>query len=447
MFPTLQGYDAAKQLLGDVVAGLTVGALAVPQSLSYARICGLPAQAGLYSDLQVVYPVVGSSRYLVVGPVAVMSLMVHAALKSDGFAVEFTPEWGALASLLCVLVGLIQLAVAALGGGTRLSTLLSESAIKGFTAAAAVTILSTQVPELTGAPKCPADCSVFANLVWPFVYGSPAPKALLLSALSLAVLEGFRYLPGSVTSKMGALVVICCGVAAEVTVGPLGLNVVGAIPQSLPTFGHVLAQALTIDSLGPRALRLAFQAFAIALVGFAEAFAIARANAAKYDKDRALAALALHPDRELAALAMANVWTGVLGGFPVTGSFSRSAVNADAGATSAMSPVVAALFVALVLTRLTGWLALLPRACVASIVVSAVLRLIDFAYIAHVLKGTVDRTDRLLFALVAMCGIVFGIEAGLVVGAVGGAIVPRLFGPGAELPAASAEDVEKLATS
>ena len=123
------------------------------------------------------------------------------ALKSDGQTTEFTLEWGALASLLCVLVGLLQLSVAALGGGTRLSTLLPEAAIKGFTAAAAITILSTQIPELTGTKKCPGTCSVFGNLVYPVFHASPAIKAVALSCLSLVVLESFRYLPGAAQPK------------------------------------------------------------------------------------------------------------------------------------------------------------------------------------------------------------------------------------------------------
>jgi MFS superfamily sulfate permease-like transporter len=302
-----------------------VGALAVPQSLSYAKLCGLQVQAGLYSDLQVAYPVIGSSRYLVVGPVAVMSLMcvgaaaaaaaahanptpgnpvytarVHAALQSDGVAQEFTLEWAALASLLCVLVGSLQFLVALAGGGTRLSTLLPESAIKGFTAAAALTILGTQVPELTGTAKCAGGCGVFRNYANPFLTGGPLPKAVLASLLSLCVLEGFRFVPGPVVSKLGALVVICSGVALEFGFGPLGLDTVGAIPQNLPEFGATLSSAGALQDLPWRTLNLCLRAVPIALVGFAEAFAIARANAAKYD--RGATPLALHPDRELAAL-------------------------------------------------------------------------------------------------------------------------------------------------
>jgi SulP family sulfate permease len=121
------------------------------------------------------------------------------------------------------------------------------------------------------------------------------------------------------------------------------------------------------------------------------------------------------------------VWTGLLGGFPVTGSFSRSAVNADAGATSAASPIVAAFFVAAVLRFFTGWLALLPRACVASVVVSAVLRLLDVGFLSSVCRGALAPRERLLYLTVLVAGVGLGIEAGLASGAILGFVLNTWF--------------------
>jgi len=117
----LPNYSFEKDFAFDCISGVTVGMMAIPQSISYASIAGLPAQYGLYSDLQIMYPIFGTSKYLVVGPVAVMSLMARVALERIDGLQEFSPEWIKLACFLSLLVSLLQLGLATLGLGTTIS--------------------------------------------------------------------------------------------------------------------------------------------------------------------------------------------------------------------------------------------------------------------------------------------------------------------------------------
>jgi len=175
LLPTLAGYAPSTQLLADLVAGLTVGTLAIPQSMSYALVAGLPPEIGLYCDLQVAYPVLGRSPHLVVGPVAVMSLLTRSAVASLGLPASANVP---LASFLALLVALLQTLLFALGLGAPLSHLLPDAAIAGFTLAAALTIASTQLPALLGTrPASPL---------------SPDPTTVLVSLSSLALLEAVR---------------------------------------------------------------------------------------------------------------------------------------------------------------------------------------------------------------------------------------------------------------
>lgn len=386
MFPTLAGYDCRKQLFRDCVAGVTVGALCVPQSMSYAGLAGLPIQNGLYSDLQLAYQAVGHSRHLVVGPVAIMSLLAFECLSGTPIA-PLSQEWIVACSLLSLCVGACQLLLAGMGLGARIANALSENTLKAFTASASLTIANTQLPAFLGC--------------WPVgkCLSTPLVHLWTVSAASVLVLESFRLVPHPVVQKLGALVVLVTGVLAVYGLG-LDVPVVGPIPAGLPTSLSPLYLGFSLP--GAVWMRIALFTIPMSLIGFAESFAIAKTG-----KDELL------PNRELFALGLANVWTSALGGYPVSGSFSRSAVNLDAGASSCVSALVAFGLVVLVLSVFTPWLALLPKACVASIVLAAILRLVDVAYVWHHLVVPRRWAELAKYATVFGLGLVAGVEFGL----------------------------------
>ena len=139
-----------RHLVRDAIAGCTIGAMVVPQSLSYAAVAGVPAAHGLYADLQTLYPVLGTSPYLVIGPVAVMSLMVRSTAENQGGMEENTAEWAQYAAFLALLVGCLQIVMGVTGIGTRVAKHVSHVVIAAFTASAGILICSTQLTGILG---------------------------------------------------------------------------------------------------------------------------------------------------------------------------------------------------------------------------------------------------------------------------------------------------------
>lgn len=411
-FPTLKAYDYRKQLFKDCIAGLTVGALCVPQSMSYAGLAGLPVENGLYSDLQIAYQAVGTSRHLVVGPVAVMSLLTYECLVKTDLH-PLTREWIVACSLLSLCVGLCQFVLSAMRMGDTIANALSENTIKAFTSAASVTIASTQLPAFLGC-RSVAHCMH----VWQSADeddGASASRLIntwMVSLCSVFILEAFRFVPHPIIQKLGALVVLFTGIAL-IALFQVNVDIVGHIPAGLPS---QLSPLFTFDGQALQSIvtsaavvsRIAMFVLPMSLIGFAESFAIAKTGRSSD--------LPLHANRELFALGLANIWTSALGGYPVTGSFSRSAVNLEAGASSCVSALVAFALVMLVLGVFTSWLALLPKACVSCIVLTAILRLVDFAYIKTHLLAEKRWADILKYLAVFTLGVFAGIEFGLLAG-------------------------------
>jgi len=447
-------YEWRHEIIYDVLAGCTVGVMAIPQSLVYALIAGLPPQFGLYSDLQIMYPLMGTTKYLVVGPVAVMSLMSRLALEKLKLLEEGSTEWIDMVCLLSVLVSLVQLVIWATGLGQRLSDFLPESAVAGFSSAAALIIGSTQLSSMFGLPKCRAgsrSCDFFQT-VWhtgAHLHESN-PASVLCGLVSVCVLLGFRRLhsPGNpskhvaspaatipchganvgarkqqsasvrgVLPRLGALVVVFLGIAfaswLHSSSSKWTLSVVGEIPSGLPSprWAPRAPRSLAVG------LSLLWSAVPIALVGFAEAMAIAKTSTKMSGGDpRSICA-----NEEALALACCNAFTAWVGGYPVTGSFSRTAINVESGARSALSTAIAAIAVVFVLLFFTPYLALLPKAAVSAIVLTAVSRLVDVQEFLRLLRcyQSDPRDARVfVFAAVFVTSLLFGVETGLIVGVV-----------------------------
>ncbi len=405
-------YDRSA-LRPDLVAGLTIGAMLVPQAMAYALLAGLPPQVGLYASIApvLVYALIGTSRQLAVGPVAIVSLMTASAVAP--LAGGDVGAYLALAGVLALLVGVIHivLAVARLG---FLVDLLSHAVLVGFTAAAAIIIGTSQVKHLLGVTI--ERHEHFHETVTALLdtLGDVHSTTVVVGLASLTVVLGskrwLRRVPGAL-----AVVVLGIVVSRAFDLAGRGVAVVGEIPQGLPSLGLPAIDGGSLPSLlAPAAV--------ITLVGFMESIAVAKTYARRHGHE-------LDADRELLGLGAANLAAGVSGGYPVTGGFSRTAVNDAAGARTPLASIVTALLVVATVAFFTPLLAPLPLATLGAIIVSAVIGLVDVAEMRHI--ATVKRSDLISLVTAFVATLALGIELGIAVAVVTSllVIVARLSRP------------------
>ncbi len=339
---------------GDLLAGISVALVAIPQSLAYAELAGMPAYTGLYAvalpSLAAAFFV--SSPYLQTGPVALTSLLVFGTLSQ--LAVPGSSEYLGLAALLALVVGSIRIFIGFFRFGA-VAYLLSQPVLMGFTSAAAILILASQLPAVLGVAPGGGGVMISAlrALARPDLWN---PSAVGLAIMTVAVvLLGRRFHP----LFPGVLLAAGLGIVYQLLIGYDGV-VVGDIPAGLPRLNLVLPwgdfPSLLIGGL------------IIALVGFADTASISRTYATQ---DRAK----WDANREFISQGVSNVAAGMFSAFPVGGSFARSSVNRMAGAKTRWSGAVTGLVI-LAFLPFTGVLSALPKAILAAIVVSAVLNLI-----------------------------------------------------------------------
>ncbi|MEE2900396.1 MAG: SulP family inorganic anion transporter, partial [Gemmatimonadota bacterium] len=333
----------------DVVAGLSVALVLIPQSIAYAELAGLPSHRGLYAAA--VAPIAAaffaSSPYLQTGPVALTALLTLGALVP--MAEVGSAEYVGLAALLALVVGVVRILVGLSKSGW-LSYLLSRPMLSGFTSAAAVLIVSSQLPGALGSAA--PEGGVLARAAWSLMHpASWEATAVGLTTVTVALVLGARWLNRRIPGVLLATVV---GFVFSIAAGYTG-STVGDIPVGMPAF--------TLELPWSRLPALLVPGVVIALVGFAEAASISRIFASE-DRER------WDPDREFRASGAANVAAGLAGGFPVGGSFSRSTLNRLSNATSRWSGLVTGLGV-LVFLPFAGVLAPLPTAVLAGIVIAA----------------------------------------------------------------------------
>lgn len=399
LFPILQWLPSytRKDLAGDLPAGLAVGVMLVPQGMAYALIAGLPVVYGLYAALvpQVIYALMGTSRPLAVGPVAMDSLLVASGLA--GLAMVGSERYIELALLLAMMMGLIQLALGAFRLGF-LSDFLSRPVISGFTSAAALIIGFNQIGNLLGVPLL-RSAQLHHLLGSAVEHLSEAHLPTLgLSALSIGLLLAVNRMAPRVP---GALVIVVLG-AASVALGLVTTRTIGTVPSGLPAFHIPAVQAADVRALFPVAATLA-------LVAFMEAFSVAKSIAQKTrDHD-------VDADQELRALGMANAVGSLFGAYPTSGGFSRTAVNHRSGARTGVSALIAATTVALTLLFLTDLFHFLPKASLGAIIAVAVVSLFDLAYFRTLWRTHRDEAMLMLatFLITAFGGMVMGIAAGV----------------------------------
>jgi SulP family sulfate permease len=391
----------ADTLRADLIAGITVALILIPQSMAYAQLAGLPAYYGLYAAFLpgIVAALWGSSKQLATGPVAVVSLLTASALAP--FAQVGTPEFVTAAILLAFLIGLVQLTLGLFRLGVVVN-FLSHPVIVGFTNAAAIIIGLSQLNKIFGVSMPRSEH--FINDIWGVLQqlGGTHFPTLIMGVAAFAIMWGMKkYVP----KLPGVLVAVVVTTLASWALGfaEHGGKVVGEIPSGLPT--------LALPSLDLNlAMDLIASAVIISLVGFMEAISIAKAMAAK-TKDR------IDPNQELIGQGIANV-VGSLGqSYPVSGSFSRSAVNLNAGARTGMSSVFTGLVVLVTLLFLTPLLYHLPQSVLAAVIMMAVVGLINIHAIRHAWEAHKHDGIAAIVTFIATLAFAPHLDNGIIVGA------------------------------
>jgi high affinity sulfate transporter 1 len=394
----LVGYQP-QWLRSDLTAGITLAAYAIPVSMAYASLAGLPPEYGIYCYLVggLCYAVFGSSRQLAIGPTSAISLLIGATVA--GMADGDVTRWAQIAALTAMLVaGLSVLAwLLRLSG---LVSFISETILVGFKAGAALTIAMTQLPKLFGVE---GGGDHFFERLWTLAgqlgETNMAVLGMGLAALALLLL-GEKLLPGR---PIALLVVALATVVVSVTsLAESGLSIVGALPAGLPELSLPPLRFCDVDGILP----LAGACF---LLSYIESISAARTLAAKNNYE-------IDPRQELLALGAANLAVAIGQGFPVAGGLSQSAVNDKAGARTPLALLFASATLAACLLFLTQLLRNLPNVVLAAIVLVAVRGLIDLNALRHLW-----RVSRLEFkiAMVALVGVLLlGILKGVLLAAV-----------------------------
>ena len=393
----LGGYQAA-WLPGDVVAGVTLAAYAIPVSLAYASLAGLPPQVGIYGYLLggLGYALLGSSRQLAVGPTSAISLMVAASVApmAEGDAERYV-QIASLAAFtvagLCLLAWLFRLSV--------LVTLISDSILVGFKIGAGLTIAMTQLPSLFGIAGGGHN---FFERVYLLVgqLGHIQLVVLAMGAVAIAMLlMGERWLPG----RPVALAVVALSIFLATVLGlpAIGVPVTGNIPEGLPTLAGPALRLRDVEGIVPLAA-------GCLLLAYIEGVSAARTFAAKHGYD-------LDARQEFLGIGAANLGAALGHGYPVAGGLSQSAVNDKAGAHTPLALLVASTTLALCLLFLTGLLENLPKAVLAAVVLTAILGLFDFRGLLYMWR--VSRMD-FYAATIAIIGVLLlGILQGILLAA------------------------------
>ena len=386
-------------LSGDLSAGITVGIMLIPQGMAYAMIAGLPPVFGLYAALvpQMVYALMGTSRQLAVGPVAMDSLLVASGLGA--LALSGIEEYIAMALFLALFMGGIQLLFGLLKMGF-LVNFLSKPVISGFTSAAAIIIGLSQLKHLLGTD---IEGSSQIHILLSNAFKTVGDTNLFTLGLGIAAIIVIRTLKKINRKIPGALVAVVLGVLAVYFLGlsSSGVRIVGEVPDGLPALTLPAWDTGRISELFPIALTLA-------LIAFMEAISVAKAVEEKRGENHVKA------NQELVALGASNIVGSLFQSYPTTGGFSRTAVNDQAGANTGLASLISSAVVGLTLLFLTPAFYYLPNAVLAAIIMVAVFGLIDLKYPARLWKNRKDEFVLLVITFLLTLGL--GIKEGILLG-------------------------------
>lgn len=401
------------QASSDLVAAVIVTVMLIPQSLAYALLAGLPAHVGLYASILplMIYAIFGTSRTLSVGPVAVVSLMTAAALAP--LAEAGTPEYLAGAVLLAVISGLMLTLMGILRLGF-LANFLSHPVISGFITASGIVIAASQLKHIFGVQASGQNLLTITHSLIQSIGGTNIPTLLIGSGALLFLMFSRKHLKPllvrfGVETRLADIVTKTAPILAVVAttlvawllqLDAQGVRLVGVVPSGLPE----LTMPLLDRELWQQ---LAASALLISIVGFVESVSVGQTLAAKRRQR-------IDPDQELIGLGTANLGAGFSGGMPVTGGFSRSVVNFDAGAKTPAAGAYAAIGIALATLFLTPAIAYLPQATLAATIIVAVASLIDLPALKRTWRYS--RADFGAMLATILLTLAHSVEAGITAG-------------------------------
>jgi SulP family sulfate permease len=387
-------------LKADLIAGITVALVLVPQSMAYAQLAGLPAYVGLYASfLPVIFAsLFGSSKQLATGPVAIVSLLTAAALEP--LAIQNPEGYLAYAAILAFMVGVFQLSLGLLRLGI-LVDFLSHPVVVGFTNAAALIIASSQLGKIFGLETRKGDHHY--ETVWNLIQDIPQTHmtTLMMGIFSIFLLVFIKKLSPRLPNVL-ITVVVCILLSYFLGYEERGGSVIGLVPSGLPGFK-------VPDVEFNQMVNLIVSAAVIGLLGFVEAISVAKAIASE-TRQR------LSANQELIGQGISNIVAAGFQAYPVSGSFSRSAVNFAADARTGFSSIVSGILVAITLLFLTPLLYHLPQATLAAVIMVAVFNLIKVEPIIHAWK--VHRHDGFVAVAVFFTTLFFAphLEKGIMTG-------------------------------
>jgi SulP family sulfate permease len=390
-----------QELRGDLFAGLTVGVMLIPQGMAYAMIAGLPPIYGLYASFipQIIYAFFGTSRQLSVAPVAMISLLIGAGVSQ--LAEVGSAEYISLAILLALMVGALQLLFGLFRMGF-LVNFLSQPVISGYTSAAAIIIGLSQLKHMLGV-NMPS-----SNLIHEIIGATTTHISgthlitLVIGVVSIFLIVLIKKLNKSLP---GPLIIVVLGILAVsmLNLQETGVKIVGNVPEGLPSFS---LPELSLEGIGS----LFSLALIISLVGFMESISIAKAIQTKRRNYKVSA------NKELIGLGLSNIAGSMFSAFPVSGGFSRTAVNDQAGANTNLSAWISAIVVGLTLLFFTSLFYNLPNAILAAIIMVAVFGLIDVK--TPVFLYRIHRKDFYMLVITFVATLVFGVQIGIITGVV-----------------------------
>ncbi|PQJ68600.1 MULTISPECIES: SulP family inorganic anion transporter [Polaribacter] len=384
---------------GDLLAGITVGIILIPQGIAYALIAGLPPIYGLYCALmpQVMYAIFGSSRQVAIGPVAMDSLIVATGVST--LALAGSDSYISIAILLALMVGAIQFIMGVFSLGFIVN-FLSKPVITGFTSAVALIIGFNQFRNLFGVDFVQSDQIQYVVAdIWRRIIDLNE-HTTIIGLISVVVIIIFRKINKKIPS---ALIVVILGIVMLKYFGAAfkDVSIVKDIPSGLPTFGIPEFDIDLIRELLPIA-------FTLVMVGYLETISIGKSLEAKQDEYR------IRPNQELIALGLGNMVGSFFSAYPTTSSFSRSAINQESGARTGMAALISVLMVVFTLLFLTPLFYHLPKTVLAAIIIVAVFNLVNIKEAAFLWKA--NYLDFWLMLATFIATLLLGIEFGIIVG-------------------------------
>ena len=410
----LKSYSTS-QFISDLVAAVIVTIMLIPQSLAYALLAGLPAEMGLYASILplIAYALFGTSRTLSVGPVAVASLMT--ATTVGAVAQQGTADYATAAVVLALMSGvmLLVLGIARFG---FITNFLSHPVVSGFITASGLIIALSQFRHILGIS---AHGEALPELLYTLLQHVPDVNLTTLAVGSftllfllfcraqlarLLIMAGLAPRFATLVAKASPVLAIAITITAALLLNleQQGVALVGHVPRGLPAFALPIVSWELVHTL-------TLPALLISLIGFVESVSVGRTLGAKRRQR-------INANQELIGLGSANIAAAVSGGFPVTGGFSRSVVNFDAGAETQLASIMTAVGIALAALLLTPALYFLPKATLAATIIVAVTSLIDIKIIKE--AWCYSRADFIAIAATILLTLGFGVEIGVVSGVV-----------------------------